>query len=540
MYNIEGENLEYLLFFVIVILQIWFFRKTRLAIRDFKVAIPAVNDVHIATTKLTEAELERLFSSNALSVKPWHTAWKNPDKSVEENEQLVKIKVVTCTNNKSTVFTNIIDSLNKYLICNRHSVADFELIKDIVERNTNTLEDEVNLTLSTPLYLGLMGTMMGIVIGLFSMSHLMNISVSDKDLSVGIAILLGSVKIAMIGSFVGLAFTIINSAVVFKGTKYKVEARKNAFYTFIQVSLLPTLNTGMGSTLESLQRNLFAFNEAFGRNLGTLSGVFDKNYEAIKLNKELIDQLNSNKVAEITEYNVRVLKELKIAVGQFEKFNTLFGNVDEYIQETYKLTDKTTELLQRTDNFETIADKIVETVGRNQELFQFLQNHFAELKDFKEKVTATVATVSFGITDAFKQMNKEMVDKSKELSVEAALRNEDSRKVFAEFTKDLKTSFEEQTASYRVAVEKQAESFRLAVEEKKSNLDYLGNLGPLLTEVKSLKNAGGNYNTDKLLSQLNELNHMLKWVEEDINTPILKKLFTKRRHERKHERRQIE
>jgi hypothetical protein len=535
MYNINFEDIQYILFLVIVILQIRFFIKTRNAISRFKTAIPPVNDIHISAIGLTTDELESIFERDVLndpeSVKPWQSSWESAGEPEDGGEPLIKIKVVKTTNNPGEVFTSITEALNKYLFYNRHSVADFHLIKDIVERNTSTLEDEINLTISTPLYLGLMGTMLGIVIGLFSMSHLMTMNVSDKGLSTGIATLLGSVKIAMIGSFVGLAFTIINSAVAFRGTKYKLEAKKNAFYTLIQIELLPALNQGMESTLESLQINLSKFNEGFGQNLGKLSGVFDKNYEAIKLNKDLIDQLNSSKVAEITEYNVKVLGELKTSVAQFEKFNKLFKNVDDYLEATYRLADKSTEVLQRTDNLRTIAEKIQETISRNQELFEFLQNHFKELTDFKEKVTQAVAESGFKVRDAFNDVNKMMIDAGEMLRTESALRNIESQKVFAEFTLELKKSFEVQTESFQKAAEEQRESFRLAVEEKKSNLDQLSNLGPLLSEVKSLKTTGGGSNTDKLLYQLHELNRMLRHIESDIRRPFFKKMFTKGRYE---------
>jgi len=54
-------------------------------------------------------------------------------------------------------------------------------------------------------------------------------------------------------------------------------------------------------------------------------------------------------------------------------------------------------------------------------------------------------------------------------------------------------------------------------------------LEPLLSEVRGLKAAGGNYNPEKLFNQLVELNRMLRHIEEDINAPLFSKIFSKKR-----------
>jgi len=76
------------------------------------------------------------------------------------------------------------------------------------------------------------------------------------------------VKIAMIASLMGLAFTVVNSGWFYRGAKFKRESRKNEFYTFIQTELLPVLNQNINSTLYSLQNNLFRFNDDFSANIG--------------------------------------------------------------------------------------------------------------------------------------------------------------------------------------------------------------------------------------------------------------------------------
>ena len=136
----------------------------------------------------------------------------------------IEITLIKSTGNSNVVFEKVLNSVNTYLLRNKGAVSDFNLIKDVVERNTDAIDEEINTLLPIPLYLGLMGTMLGIVIGLFAMP-----SISDANFEKAIDILIGGVKIAMIASFTGLLLTVLLSGWKYKGAKTKAEGLKNDF-----------------------------------------------------------------------------------------------------------------------------------------------------------------------------------------------------------------------------------------------------------------------------------------------------------------------
>ncbi len=74
--------------------------------------------------------------------------------------------------------------MNIYLIRNRGSISDFNLINDIVELHTDSLVKDINIALPLPLYLGLMGTMLGIIIGLFGMPYISEIGRDTQGINV--------------------------------------------------------------------------------------------------------------------------------------------------------------------------------------------------------------------------------------------------------------------------------------------------------------------------------------------------------------------
>src|SRR5690606_33739473 len=102
--------------------------------------------------------------------------------------------------------------------------------------------------LSTPLYLGLAGTMIGIIIGLFyidfSPSSVITTDVTtnnDGDDLLKITPLIDGVKYAMGVSVLGLILTTIFSVWIYKNAKSKVNQGKNEFLSQVQTELLPTL-----------------------------------------------------------------------------------------------------------------------------------------------------------------------------------------------------------------------------------------------------------------------------------------------------------
>ena len=533
------ENIEYILFGIIVIAQIIFFIRTLRKIGEFDHSIADISTISISEQQLSQEQIDSFSSTADIFAeleKDVQAGYSGQEADVEENvaginlikediviaghlNEPVRIRLVESTQGSSEVFGNILNSLNKYLLRNRHSVADFSLIKDIVERNTDTLEEEVNLTLSTPLYLGLMGTMLGIVIGIFSMSSLIGADIRESSVSIGIATLLGSVKIAMIASFVGLLLTISNSAVTFKGSKFRLENKKNDFYTKIQVELLPSLNQGMNATFDSLQRNLFRFNEKFDANLDRLGTVFDKNYDSILMQKQLVEQMDRSKVAEISGFNVKVLGEMGNALAQFDKFNAFFSNINSHLANSVELTKTSRDLLARTSNFEVIANSVKQYLHDGNKLTTFLSAHFSDLEAHKSKVDEAIVSTGFHISDSFGQLKNSLQRSTELLGEEAVQRNLEARKLFGDFSEDLKSFFVEQ--SERVAE---------VIEQKKSSLDELKHLQTLLTEVKALK--GGTQISEQLSGRIEQLsagimttNGTLERIERETKKSLFSKFF---------------
>jgi len=407
------ETIETILVVVIVMLQFVVFLRTYRQIRIFKNIIPETSSITVSRVFVPVREIENNLSGEILE--------NSFDKIVIPDEEdgeaaISEITIIECDERKNFVFEKILHSINTYLIRNRNAASDFNLIKDITERNADAVEEDINLTLSIPLYLGLMGTMLGIVIGLFSMSSLTLMGNPGEDsLGQGITTLLGGVKIAMIASFVGLTLTTLNSGLFFKGSKSLVEANKNEFYTLIQTELLPVINQSIGSTFEAFQRNLFKFNGEFTSNLSKLSGIFENNFQALTLQESVLSKIEKIDIATVAKYNVNVLKELQVSMVEFEKFNDHAANINSTIEISARLVERLDDLLGRTENLKDIADNIDSRLEQSQALLDFLSAHFQNLEDYKQKTTESIVETGFYLSDVFKDLKTHIENSSQEV-----------------------------------------------------------------------------------------------------------------------------
>lgn len=134
--------------------------------------------------------------------------------------------------NDNPIRKRIINSINSYLENNNNSVSDFHLLKDIVDRNCDAAEEEIDAQIPMPLYLGLAGTMAGILVGVgyLVLSGGLNdlLTTANGNGADGIEALLFGVALAMIASIVGISLTTYGSSQM-KDVKTKEENGKHIF-----------------------------------------------------------------------------------------------------------------------------------------------------------------------------------------------------------------------------------------------------------------------------------------------------------------------
>lgn len=314
----------------------------------------------------------------------------------------INISLIEYDGEKNETLKDILISVNSYLLRNKGAVSDFNLVKDIVDRNIDKVDDEISNNLPTPLYLGLMGTMLGIVGGLFFMPE---VSSSETENAIGgIDALLGGVKIAMFASVSGLALTILSNYFFFRARKI-VEHQKHDFFTFIQTRLLPILSKNTSSSIYSLQANLLKFNRDFATNMNSFSSTVNEVKQTFDSQLEVVQELKRIDVANIAKYNIDVMQQLQNSFKKLQDLASYLDNMNGFIGNTRELNQAVNQQLKKIGEISEIVkhfDSNADVISDNS---TYLKSHFKNIEGREQAINDRLAE--------FDKNTGEMIDKLK-------------------------------------------------------------------------------------------------------------------------------
>jgi hypothetical protein len=317
-------------------------------------------------------------------------------------------------------FNSLIESINTYLEKNRGATADFTLIKDMVDRHVSVMDEQITNQLQVPLYLGLVGTMIGIIAGLFAMPT----DFESEIFTSSIGILISGVKIAMIAALVGLVLTIISSTLLYKKAQSKLEGDKNRFYSFLQANLLPVLNQNANTGFAQLHRNLEGFNSTFQSNLERFDGFMNRMTETSEAQTELVRVISQTDMLTVTDRVISVLDRLKTNAVSIEKFDSYLSNINSFVGSANELNRNISLQLQRTNEITDIASSIKESTHGNARVMELVKSELTEIEGRKLIMASAVQSVDTTLSNSLTQLKKLTEEKIK-LIEEIAIKESD-------------------------------------------------------------------------------------------------------------------
>ena len=167
-----------------------------------------------------------------------------------------KINLIEDDTRFSEVFRKIITVTNAYLIKN-HGITELDHLKDISFQEAVSHEKAIESNITLPLYIGLLCTFVGVIIGLIKIAI---VGVNDA----AIQSFIGGVLIGMIGSASGLALT-VRSNYLFKNAKRERDVNQYDYLNFLRSEILPAAEKDAEAPLASMRKNLAIFNEGFAQ-----------------------------------------------------------------------------------------------------------------------------------------------------------------------------------------------------------------------------------------------------------------------------------
>lgn len=321
---------------------------------------------------------------------------------------------VLATGKTSIEFLDILNSTNSYLKNNKGSAADFKIIEDIVERQIETLENKIDSNISSPLYLGLLGTISGIVIGLI---FFVAAIIDDEKLlesAASIQPLIVGVILAMTASAIGLALTIINSSFSLKDATFDNERKKNQYYDFIQANLLPKLSKDVSDSLNSLKSNLDHFNNKFGENLINYKDSFELLNQNLVGQKEFLEAVQEVGLRKLSTQIVNTFEKINEASNHFHEFQQYQEELNKNVSASIGILKEYNLLSSKFSEFnkklELVSGHIIESSDFYHQFKNFLESHFSEVEQRKNVFINSIDQIDKVLTKKLKELSDKTLE----------------------------------------------------------------------------------------------------------------------------------
>lgn len=310
----------------------------------------------------------------------------------EFNTLLNEDGIVSIQNNRASEdYETTLKDVNSYLAKNKNKASDYHIIKEIVERNAHSVEEEIDTMLSTPLYLGLMATIIGIAFGVifFAIKDLPSLLSGDKIEVNGIRTLLTDVGIAMIASFAGVLATKMSTS-KYNDARRNMLSQKNVFLTWIQTELMPNLNDDLTGALVKMTQDLNNFNNTFAENTRELHETLQMVTNNYENQVELLETIDKLKINQIASANIEVYDKLKGCSDEIGKLFDHLKQSENYITKVIELNEKLGSIEERT--------KLSEDLGN------YFKNEIEYVKDRQGQMRMTMSQLDSVIAEALSNL----------------------------------------------------------------------------------------------------------------------------------------
>ena len=328
----------------------------------------------------------------------------------EEAEEVELLVIPDSTKINHFHFSEVIKSTNAYLCKNKGASADFNILKDTCERHLEKVVNEIGNLINVPLYIGLAGTFVGIIIGLSGIDFSATTAGTTTTISSdSIGQLLHGVIAAMVASLVGLAFTVISTALAYKPAAYKNDTDKNHYYDFLQRELLPFLNIGVSKSLGSFKDVLNHFIIKFGENMDDYKDSGNLLNENLSKQQSVLEEINKLSLTRTATKIAEVFADLKESAEHLEKFQTYQKGLNGYVDKTEKVADEMNTIIEQfkdcNTNLKAISNNSVATIELQKQFKDSLEKHFPTINDHREIWRTQVDELNQDIKEVYKELN---------------------------------------------------------------------------------------------------------------------------------------
>ena len=400
----------------IVWIQFKCFNSTKKGIEELKTFFPSIDKVALKECTTNKDAIADRFTLRQVAQNP-------PSKkdAVDMTDDDVNVSLIT-TSGGSKAFQEVVVETNEYLCKNVGTSADLGVLQDICDKKLEVKENAVKSTLNLPLFVGLGGTFIGIIIGVIGFALDLNslfdsassspeieqtvnaplgndnvstISIAESqqnetssDETNSLQFLLYGIGCAMAASLCGLVLMVINTAINYRKATADLDTKRNEYFDFLRRELMPTLANSMSSSLNSLKSVLGHFVDKFGKNLDAYADsaeLLNENLEKQHLVLTQIQDMGMTRMANRVASAFVQLNEAADALNTFHQYQQDLNTTIHQVQGGVAQIDT---LIAKFDSFISALSSVANAQGTaialQQQFKEAIEQHFPTGSDGRE------------------------------------------------------------------------------------------------------------------------------------------------------------
>ncbi|AHM63102.1 hypothetical protein D770_24285 [Flammeovirgaceae bacterium 311] len=282
---------------------------------------------------------------------------------------------VPAAHQPSEAFAVLLQEVQAYLLRNQGTVTGLNTIKDMSERRLEAETGNLQVTVATPLYIGLLGTFLGVILGL---GAVVTGGVTEEAIE---RFLLG-VVVAMLGSFFGLLFTLLGNR-EYRLASGIASVRLNDWLNFLQIQLLPRLQSDLSQSLGNLKVVLDEFNKDFFQRISDFKSVFANLNQYVGLQERFLVALQQTDYSQLTEANLRFFEQIQKNESIFERFGQYLQRLNESMDTGREAASDIREIVEHLRQLDDVQGYL----KQNEELIRKQLGYLSAHQDKMEQLT---------------------------------------------------------------------------------------------------------------------------------------------------------
>ena len=391
---------------IIVAFQLFFFTKSYLGSKGMSNFFKHVDNLRVARRVLSSWDLSDSSRIKDIAGAPGD----DDDISVSDADDR-DVALLAC-DGASEGFHNLLTKTNIYLCRNAGTQADLALLQDVAIKETDLLANDVRGGLNIPLFFGLAGTFVGIIIGVSGFSDNVSGLLTGSQDTAGLNGLLDGISLAMGASLLGLLFTVV-ATLNCKSASRKMEVGMNDYFDFLRRELMPTLATSMSSSLMQLKAVLDRFADKFGNNYAETAEKLNEN---LVLQQRMLEAVSGMNMTKTANRLALAMKDMDTAAETLRQFTESQRALNATIEHSAGAVERMDALADRFSGFidalRSVADAQHETQAVHDTFRRAIEEHFPTGSEGREMWRKQFEALIADSQEAARRLNQQLTANS--------------------------------------------------------------------------------------------------------------------------------